>query len=91
MIILAYGEGPHLGEVEQFYAMQYKIGMKPTKSLKKQAEKAEAVAHRSEDTEHAEQMHNLAEAFRAQASALKAAKKKGKAKKSLRPNPGRAG
>jgi hypothetical protein len=55
--------------------------MKPTKSLRKQAEKAEAVASRSEDDEHAERMRNLAEAFRAQADALKAAKKNGKSKK----------
>jgi hypothetical protein len=54
--------------VEQLPALRYNIGMKPTKSLRKQAEKAEAVAHRSEDTEHAERMRNLAEAFRAQAS-----------------------
>jgi hypothetical protein len=54
--------------------------MKPTKSLKKQAKKADAIANRSADTEHAERMHNLAEAFRAQAEALKAEKKKGKVK-----------
>jgi hypothetical protein len=67
--------------VEQFPALRYNIGMKPTKSLRKQAEKAQAVAHRSEDTEYAEQMRNLAEAFRAHADALKAARKKRKAKK----------
>jgi hypothetical protein len=55
--------------------------MKPTESFRKQAGKAEAVAHRTEDTEHAERMHNLAEAFRAQAEALKAEKKKGKVRK----------
>ncbi|MES2027690.1 MAG: hypothetical protein V4477_00775 [Pseudomonadota bacterium] len=55
--------------------------MKPTKSLRKQAEKAEAAARRSEDTEHAERMRNLADAFRAQADALKAIRKRGKAKK----------
>jgi hypothetical protein len=55
--------------------------MKPTNSLRKQADKAEAEAQHSEDAEHAERMRNLAEAFRAQADALKAEKKKGKAKK----------
>jgi hypothetical protein len=55
--------------------------MKPTKSLRKQARKAEAVAQRSEDIEHAELMHDLAEAFRAQAEALKAEKKKRKVRK----------
>jgi hypothetical protein len=39
-------------------------GMKPTNSLRKQADKAEAVALHSEDTEHAERMRYLAEAFR---------------------------
>ncbi|WNV09590.1 hypothetical protein [Tardiphaga sp. 709] len=53
--------------------------MKPTKSLKKQAERAEAAARRSADSEHAERMRDLAEAFRAQADALKT-KKKGKRK-----------
>ncbi|WP_149534256.1 hypothetical protein [Tardiphaga sp. P9-11] len=67
--------------MEQLPALRYNIGMKPTKSLRKQAEKAEAVSHRSEDTEHAERMRNLVEAFRAQAAALKAVRKKGKAKK----------
>lgn len=43
--------------------------------VRKQAEKAEAAARRSEDIEHAERMHNLAEAFRAQADAPKAEKK----------------
>ena len=55
--------------------------MKPIKSLRKQAEKAGAEAQRSKDAEHAERMRNLAEAFRAQADALKAEKKKEKAKK----------
>ena len=67
--------------MEQLPALRYNIGMKPTKSLRKQAEKAEAAARRSEDTEHAERMRNLADAFRAQADALKAIRKRGKAKK----------
>lgn len=66
---------------EQPQAPRHNIGMKPTKSLRKQAEKAEAAARRSEDTEHAERMRNLADAFRAQADALKAIRKRGKAKK----------
>ena len=67
--------------VERSAALRHNIGMKPTKSLKKQAEKAESAARRSEDIEHAERMRNLAEAFRAQADALKAKKKKQKANK----------
>jgi hypothetical protein len=70
--------------------MQHDVGMKPTKSLRKQAAKAEAAARRSEDTEHAERMHNLAEAFRPQADALKAEKKKGKRRSSNGPNNGSA-
>lgn len=57
--------------------------MKPSKSLRKQAEKAEALARRSVNGEHAEQMRNLAAAFRAQANALKTSGKyaKGRIKK----------
>lgn len=67
--------------LERSVALRYNLGMKPAKSLMKQAEKAEAVAQRSEDIEHAERMRNLAEAFRAQAEMLKAKKKKTKVKK----------
>jgi hypothetical protein len=49
--------------------------MKPVKSIRKQAEKAEAVASRTADPEQAERMRNLADAFRAQADALKATRK----------------
>jgi len=68
-------------QVELLPGLRHNFPMKSTKSFKKQAEKAEAVAHRSEDTEHAERMHDLAEAFRAQAEALKAEKKKRKVRK----------
>jgi hypothetical protein len=57
--------------------------VKPSKQFRKQAEKADAAAQRTDDPEHAERMRTLAEAFRAQADALKAAKKKGKAKKEI--------
>jgi hypothetical protein len=67
--------------LERSAALRYNLGMKPAKSLMKQAEKAEAVAQRSEDIEHAERMRNLAEAFRAQAEMLKAKKKRTKVKK----------
>ena len=49
--------------------------VKPVKALKKQAEKAEAVASRSVDPEHAESMRRLADAFRAQAQVMKETKK----------------
>lgn len=67
--------------MELLPGLRHNFRMKPTKSLRKQAGKAEAAAYRTEDTEHAERMHNLAEAFRAQAEALKAEKKKGKVRK----------
>jgi chaperonin GroEL (HSP60 family) len=48
---------------------------KTTKALKKQATKAELVAQRSADAFVAEQMSNLAQAFRAQAEVLKRKRK----------------
>jgi hypothetical protein len=52
--------------------------VKPSKQFRKQAEKAEAAAQRTEDPEHADLLRTLADAFRAQANAIKAA---GKAEK----------
>jgi hypothetical protein len=45
--------------------------VKPIKSLRKQAEKAEAVANRISDPEIAGEMRALADAFRSQADAMK--------------------
>jgi hypothetical protein len=50
-----------------------------TKSIRKQAATAERVASQTADTFAANQMKNLAEAFRAQADVLKRKKKKKKA------------
>jgi hypothetical protein len=56
--------------------------VKPSKSFRKQAEKAEAAAAHSDDPEHTDRMRTLADAFRAQADAIKVtekANKRGKA------------
>jgi hypothetical protein len=45
--------------------------VKPTKSLRKQAEKAEAVAKRMTDPDIAAEMRALADAYRGQADAIK--------------------
>jgi hypothetical protein len=52
--------------------------VKPAKSFRKQAEKAEAAAAQTDDPEHADRMRTLAEAFRAQADAIKASEKANK-------------
>ena len=52
--------------------------VKPTKSLRKQADRAERAARAMQDEDAARQMLDLAEAYRAQADVLK---KKSKPKK----------
>ncbi len=51
---------------------------KATKQLRKQAQVAEKVAGQSPDTQVAEQMRTLAEAFRVQADIIKKKRKKKK-------------
>ena len=51
---------------------------KITKAFRKQARVAERTAFRSADSFVADQMRNLAEAFRAQADIMKKKRKKGK-------------
>ena len=52
--------------------------MKATKELKRQAARAERFAGTSADNEYAQDMSNLAAAFRAQAEVLKKSEKKDK-------------
>ena len=54
------------------------LGMGMTKAIRKQAVTAERVATQTANTLVADQMKNLAEAFRAQADILKKKKKKKK-------------
>jgi len=55
--------------------------MKMAKAIRQQAVTAERVALTTNDAEHARQMRNLAQAFRAQADTLKKNENKKKKKK----------